>query len=677
MALPANVIPIHDDSVRLASSFGIDHTTLGPPFRASSFISSERYTLLDRRASYYACTHHDWKQYDFDGRAIQTGNPMLGQPLLASAPADWYVPLKSRRPSAPYRLARIIVDSFTNLIFGYQRWPTVRCPTDSATEEFVRAIIDATQLRTVMVRARTIAGSAGTVMLSWRISQGTPRVQAHHPKSLCVHRWADRELLIPGHVSEIYKFARDEWDPERKVYGRVWYWFRRDWTEVADVAFHEVRADLAQEPTWVIDEENTYRHDDGFAHIVWWQNLPSDVDDIDGVPDYEGLYENFEALDVLNSVLVRGTTLNLDPTLVLKLDPDIVQRHGVRKGSDNALLVGLSGDARYMELQGTSVQVGTQLFQKMREGALEVAQCVVPDPNQIGAAGTSSVALKVIYAPMLGKADVLREQGEQAMRALLTQILRSARRLLAVPVVVVNDNGEEEEQDPILNLPPRVVTEDVIDPETGDPTGETRERTEDLHPGAGVLLTFDWGDYFLPTAQDQQQTAATLVQLTAGKLVSQESGADLASRVLRIDPRADWKLLREEKQAGEASQAAMLSGDMGGQVDDPNALPAGAAPADPAEANATLPEEVQVEGPPLGDKVGSFSLGVADIANIVTVNEGRATNGLGPLQLPNGAPDPDGWLTISEFAAKRKADADARAQILVDGAADGGTVEPR
>jgi hypothetical protein len=361
------------------SSFGLDQTTLGPQFRARSIIESERYKLLDRKQSYYSCTQHDWKQFDFEGRPIPAGNPLLGQPNLSGEPSPWYVPLRLRRPSAPYRLARVIVDSFTNLVFGYQRWPSIGCPGDQTTEEFVRALADAAGLRTLMIRARTIGGMVGTVGLSWRFVKGRPVVQAHNAKHLYVHEWEDRERLIPRHVMEIYKFPRDEWDENKKRFVRNWYWFRRDWTPVADVAFHEQLFTPSLDPQWVVDEANTYSHGDGFTHFVWIQNLPSEhSEEIDGSTDYEGLYETFDALDILHSTLVRGTTLNLDPTLILKLDPDIVARTGVSKGSDNALLVGQTGDAHYMELQGTSVQVGTQLFTKMRESALEVAQCVVP-----------------------------------------------------------------------------------------------------------------------------------------------------------------------------------------------------------------------------------------------------------------------------------------------------------
>lgn len=44
----------------------------------------------------------------------------------------------------------------------------------------------------------------------------------------------------------------------------------------------------------------------------------------------------------------------------------------------------------------------------------------------------------------------------------------------------------------------------------------------------------------------------------------------------------------------------------------------------------------------------------SDLGNIVTVNEGRLSQGLGPLKTPAGEDDPDGDLTIAQFVAKRE-----------------------
>lgn len=607
----------------IPSSFGLDETTLGPAFRAHMIADSERARLLDRKQSYYLCTQHDWKLYDFDGRPIPQGNPLLGQPMLASQPSEWYVPLRQRRPSAPYRLGRTIVDSFTTLVFGYQRWPTIRCPDDPETELFARSLVDAAGLRTLMIKARNQGGSTGTVCMSWRFHNGRPVVQVHNAKQIYVHAWADREQLIPAHVIEIYRYARDEWDAAKRSFVRNWYWFRRDWTQDADVAFREVLVEKG-DPYWYVDEENTYFHGDGFCHFVWGQNLPSDTpEEPDGMPDYEGLYENFDSLDLLNSVLVGGTIKNLDPTLVLKMDPDIVARTGVQKGSDNALMVGLSGDARYMELQGTSVQVGTTLFAKMRETALEVAQCVIPDPNLISAAGTSAVALKVVYAPMLGKADILREQYERMIRQLLRQMLRAARHMLEAVDVTFDENGEPVEHRTVLDLPPQTVVKEMMTVGTQQvPLMEKKE----VVPGSSEELVFDWGEYFMPTAQDQQQLAATLTQMVTGQLISQEGGADLAARAMRIDPRADWvKMQREQEKKQQQQQLAGGPGDefmggMGAKVESQDELPPGAMPRQPKGADG-----------------------------VVTVNEARSAMGLPPLA------DRDGDLTLAAYQSKQRA----------------------
>lgn len=64
-------------------------------------------------------------------------------------------------------------------------------------------------------------------------------------------------------------------------------------------------------------------------------------------------------------------------------------------------------------------------------------------------------------------------------------------------------------------------------------------------------------------------------------------------------------------------------------------------------------------------KAPSIALAPTDIARVVTVNEARASAGVGPLTRPDGTPDPDGQLTVEQFATKKAAEA----QIATDKAA--------
>lgn len=66
-----------------------------------------------------------------------------------------------------------------------------------------------------------------------------------------------------------------------------------------------------------------------------------------------------------------------------------------------------------------------------------------------------------------------------------------------------------------------------------------------------------------------------------------------------------------------------------------------------------------IEAPKLpieSEKAPSIALAPTDIARVVTVNEARASAGVGALLLPDGTGDPDGALTVEQFAAKKAAE---------------------
>jgi len=54
-----------------------------------------------------------------------------------------------------------------------------------------------------------------------------------------------------------------------------------------------------------------------------------------------------------------------------------------------------------------------------------------------------------------------------------------------------------------------------------------------------------------------------------------------------------------------------------------------------------------------GTETASLVLAPADLASVITVNEARDSQGLDPLTLENGEPDPDGDLTVAEFREQR------------------------
>jgi len=560
------------------TSFGSEGKD-GPMFanvRPGTLLRGERFRMLDMRQSYYDCTQHDMKRFDFDGRVVS--GMTSTQPLISQEKMAFFVPLKMRRPSAPYRLGRVITDSFTSLLFGENRFPQLRVDGDSLSEDFAMTSARVGRLPMTMVRARTIGGSTGSVGISWCFYEGKPRFDVHNPKNIYVHSWKDRTQLVAKHVTEVYPFYRTEWTG--REFENVYYWFRRDWTTDADIVFKEARVLKGQEPTWEVDQARSVEHKDGVNHFHWVQNIPSD--EVDGFPDYHGLYESFDQLDILCSVVSKGAILNLDPTLKLRMDPDLLDKVGLRKGSDNALVVGTDGDASYMELSGSSVDAGIKLIDLKRKTILETAQCIIADPNQIAAQGTSSVAIKAIYSPMLAKADVLREQYGTAIERILEDVLKVAKKSVGKTVRIIDaSTGEATDATLVLQLPPKVEVVPKLD-ETGmpmlDEAGKAMEETVKTErvPGEGGDINLRWPAYFSPTYDDQTKVITSMTMATGGKQVlSKETAMEMVASALGVNLADEAKRMEAE---GQKSAAAV--GDMtpptGGEVSDLDEAPPGA-----------------------------------------------------------------------------------------------------
>lgn len=564
-------------------STGVGDATAGmlgqqPRFSARTHLDSDRYRALDRKGSYFNCNQHDFKTFDFEGRVISSrGGMSATQPLLTSEVFASYIPLRSRRPSAPHRLARVIVNAFTNLIFGEGRFPTFRVDGDPDTEDYVQALVREMNLPGAMIQARNLGGAMGSVGLSWCFLDGKPRCEVHNSKYLYVHEWIDRGRCKPRHVTEVYQVPRLEWDQEKQRFLTNLYWYRRDWMPDVDIVFKQTRVELGKDPVWTPDLSKSAEHGDGVIHFVWIQNLPTA--DVDGESDYEGLYEALDSLDVLGSVITRGATLNLDPTLKIKMDPDLLNRAPLRKGSDNALVVGEGGDADYLELGGQSISAGIELFKNNRKSILEVAGCVVPDPDEITANGTSSVAMKMLYAPMLGGADIRREQYIQpVVEDMLEPMLEIVRKTEGTSITMYDSDGNEVQVKQEFDLPQRVEKTPKLD-ENKMPTGEEEIKKTDRHPGDGGQIEAQWGPYFLPTPDDQSKTVTTLGIATGNQaFLSTETATEIAMIVFGRTANEEKARVAKEKQAQMDQQSSMFAdanGDMGGKVKHTQPTPGG------------------------------------------------------------------------------------------------------
>ena len=78
-----------------------------------------------------------------------------------------YIPLRNRRPSVRYPLARIVVDDSLSLVFSDGHFPAFEC-TDPATRAALSDIAVESNLNAVMAEA-ALRGSVGSVAILLRV----------------------------------------------------------------------------------------------------------------------------------------------------------------------------------------------------------------------------------------------------------------------------------------------------------------------------------------------------------------------------------------------------------------------------------------------------------------------------------------------------------------------------
>ncbi len=567
------------------SSFGPAGTTTGPDraTRASGssvnvmeLVTSDRVRALKFRASYFQGKQHDWKMFDFYGRMIQPGGISVTQPLIGGYVPEFYVPLDQRRPSSPYLIGHKIVISFTELLFGHGRFPQFRSD-DHDTQDFAEAIVQAASLEPIANMARDVAGSRGSVGYSYAWVNGKPRVKRHLAENIHVIEWQGEDDRVPAHVVEVKTINKRVVRASGKV-EKVAHWRRRDWLVGEDVIYKDLEV-TSKEPEWVVDEEQSSQHGRDACRFVFVENEP-DTDDntYDGLPDFGETFLPMNALDVINSVLDCGTARNLDPTLVMRMDPEMMGPGAViKKGSDNALFVGKDGDAKYLQLDGQMIASATGLCDAKRDQILEVCSCILVDPDKAAAAGLSSVAIRIIYAPMTARCDKLRYQhGKMGIERVVQGLIDEARWLLEgndvsldspeVPASkaspIQRGEGAVDEEEIVepeeelevevtvgFDLPPRI--DPVLDDagkEVLDDAGEPKTVEVERTPGQGRIW-LEWGPYFKPTADDLQKTTGTLSAAAGNKAVlSQQSAVQMAANQWDLDGTEEYQRVQDETE---------------------------------------------------------------------------------------------------------------------------------
>lgn len=509
------------------------------PLRA--LVEDERFRDMDKREAYWRATQDQSKRYDWDGNL----DSMSGIPIAAG----YRVPDKLRRPSTRYDLAKLIVGRLTSMVFGQDRFPELRIEGDTEAEDYVQALALAARLPVRMQEARNLGGATGTAVMSFGFREGKPRIRVHNAKHCQVLAWRDFDERRPLEVLKAYSSPRQVYDPQTRAMVRRDFWTVYYWNEQVETIWRDVPQNVGEQPTWSQwPPASMTIHGFGFCPVYWIQNRPcSELPDGEG--DYEGQEGTFDQVNQLLSATTKGTRANVDPTLVIKMDP-AANTGAVQKGTGNAIFS--PGGAEYLELKGTAVQAAERQLERLRSYCLDVAGVVMADPEKLAGAAQSAKALEILYQPMLSTCDVLREQyGEHGIRPMLIDMLLVARVFETSPPITLGDGTVVQSK---VILPPKVETS--VD-EAGNEVVTTTERT----PGTSDNLSLNWRPYFAATWDDIVKASTGLKNANGGKATMSQrtSVAAIAPLVGIKNVDAEMAKIEEEEEAAAEKQVDMFA----------------------------------------------------------------------------------------------------------------------
>jgi hypothetical protein len=395
-------------------------------------------------------------------------------------PSGEYIPLRLRRPSVRYAMARIVTEDSVALLFSEGHFPTVDSP-DRTTRDTLAALFKAARLNEVMIDA-ALRGSIGSVAILLRVLAGRPFFTAMDTVNL-TPTWRTDAPDTLATVTERYKLPGTAFAAAGYAIPDLGgsYWFTRCWDDQCETWFLPQPTTDATPPA--PDSSRSVNHGLGFVPIVWVRNLPGPSwtsDPADGACTFRAAIETAIEIDYQLSQAGRGLKYSSDPTLLIK-EPAGIEGDLVR-GAGNALIVSEHGDAKLLEIGGTASTAVIEYVRILREFALESVHGNRADASRLSAAA-SGRALELMNQGLLWLADNLRiSYGEGALLTLSRMVLRASVRYQL-----------------------RLADADL----------------PRLDPAATLSLI--WPRWYPATAQDRQLDAQTLATLTSAGLLSTET----------------------------------------------------------------------------------------------------------------------------------------------------------
>ena len=593
-----------------AKSFTDSRTALAawPYMRVWNLPETSRARTLRSMLAFVGGTQHDHHTADWTGRPRDVGvgylqERMRPQGFVASPSA---VVMGDRKPNAEYPIGRQVTRRFTEMLLGEGMAPTPKT-SDAVTDRYLEAILNESKAWNSMQQARDRAGGCGSSAILLSIEDGNPCSEALNTCELWVVEWKRGPDWIPALVIEQRLMEEEKLDSESGAIRTVRTWKTRAWDESYSYTYEDVvQGDENERPDPRALEDGgafPYRTaadgdemDDGELQIafdedgkpmvfehqmgrcpVHWLQATRNTEGPEGEPDSEGAWHLNDRLDRLQSMTVRASISNVDPTLVYS-DEDRRSRKNplLRKGWGNVIRTGPTGSVSFLETSGESIKMGWDGVHELRDEYLATVGCVIVDPKLAGA-NMSGEAIQMLWKVMehaVGRKRV-------PLGDLIAQVCRTWIHAGLEHVVASSDDPDSEGG---ILLPPIVRKVSEMTPaereEAGvkmpdpDPEMDPRDRLEleseeVVTPhgvGDGRYVEVSWPGYHTPTPTQLQAIAQALGVATGQKpTMSQETAVLAMSNYMgRGDASSEMQRIRAESQERQNSFSASMFGDTDG-----------------------------------------------------------------------------------------------------------------
>lgn len=503
-----------------------------------------RCACLCSMIKFFKTNQHDSHELTWDGRSRDPGVGYLQERLrpLGFVPmeetAALRAPLAHRAPSAPVPTAKQVITTFTDMLLGESMQPTIRCRQDEDSEIFMQAVFKEADAWDVLSEARNIAGACGAAVLVSGVVQDKPFIEVLTPDNCWVSDWEPNTRgWKPRRLVHQILISRTVADEEGKLVCKK-FWQTRVW-DATNILVYEDWPEGKEVPKEGIPIKSKTPHRWGVCPAIWYQNTRA-TDGPDGEADCEGAWPLMDQLDRVNSQTVKATIANADPTLVIKDAERRINRGGnIRKGSGSLIAVSDGGDAKYLEIQGNSIEAGLAVVKSLSEQILQTTRCVVATPEIIRS-NESGEARQILWRSMESRANRLR-------CSLQNSIIELAElwRIIA-----------------------RVNHLDLPDQEVKTSDGESKWITPKLVKSS-AKFTVEFPAYWNPTATQVESYARGLsIAAGAQPVFSTETASRTLAKFLGQDPDLEAQRVLYERE--QARQDAIEDLEMEASINLPN-----------------------------------------------------------------------------------------------------------